>query len=454
MSTDRFTRACARVVTGVLAADSAFHVYWATGATWPAGDDRALSLAVMGFEVPFTTRILVPLAAVLAFAAASVHIRHSRGRRGFLGGLTHLVTLGVAAAAAAQIPLRLAWVLGLGSDAGTTFYWFNLFVYLPLCAALAYDAYRVATDDLTRKALPRTLIAAPMALVLLLAVTAHACRPSFAPPAPTGADSQYAETDLATFHYLREGSGPPLVLIPGGTATTFAWEPQLKALSATHTVYVVDMPGQGYTTLHDDDFAYDLPAMDTAIATFLDAVGLQTTALGGHSWSGGWALSFAQNHPSRVSELVLVASSGLDERDTFSWEMLKYPLVGELTVNLGYTKAALASSVADLFAHKENATDAVAEAMWAPLVVEENRRSIYLLERGLDWSRTEPLLPATSQPTLILWGDEDSVLPVEQAARFAALMPNDRTHVIPGCGHAITLDCPDEVSTLMRTFLS
>ncbi|GIG67192.1 alpha/beta fold hydrolase [Phytomonospora endophytica] len=454
MSTDRFTRACARVVTGVLAADSAFHVYWATGATWPAADDRALSLAVMGFEVPFTTRILVPLAVVLALAATSVHIRHTRGRAGFVGGLTHLVTLGVAAAAAAQIPLRAAWALGFGADTGTVFYWLNLFVYLPLCAALSYDAYRVATDGMTGKALARTVIAVPAVLTLLLAVTAHGYRPSFGPPAPSGLDSHYAETDLARFHYLREGSGPPVVLLPGGTAWAFAWQPQLEALSADHTVYVVDLPGQGYTELRDADFAYDLPAMDTAIGAFLDAVGLRTTALAGHSWSGGWALSYAQNNPERVSRLVLLSSSGLDERDSFSWEMLKYPLVGELTVNLGYTREALVASVPDLFEHKERATPAVAEAMWAPLVVEENRRSVYLLERGLDWGRTEPRLPATAQPALILWGDADSVLPVEQAARFAALMPNDETHVLPGCGHAITLDCPGEVTGLMRTFLA
>lgn len=311
MSTDRFTRACARVVTGVLAADSAFHVYWATGATWPAADDRALSLAVMGFEVPFTTRILVPLAVVLALAATAVHIRHSRGRAGFVGGLTHLVTLGVAAGTAAQVPLRLAWALGLGSDTATPFYWLNLFVYLPLCVALAYGAYRVATDGLSRKALVRTVIAAPMAVVLLA----------------------------------------------GGTAWTFAWEPQLKALSATHTVYVVDMPGQGYTTLHDEDFAYDLPTMDTVIGTFLDAVGLQTTALAGDIRGA------AAGH---------CPSPRTIHRASPSWS-------------------------------------------WSPLPASTN------------WSRTEPLLGGTLQPTLILWGDRDSVLPVEQAARFAELMPNDET---------------------------
>ena len=144
------------------------------------------------------------------------------------------------------------------------------------------------------------------------------------------ARSRFVDTNVARFHYLQEGSGSPLVLLPGGTASTHAWQPQFEALSATHTVYVVDMPGQGYTEPHDPEFGYDLPAMEAAIGAFLDAVGLDRVDLAGHSWSGGWALSYAQSHPDRVNRLILLASSGLDVPDVFSWRVLKTPVVGEL----------------------------------------------------------------------------------------------------------------------------
>jgi pimeloyl-ACP methyl ester carboxylesterase len=79
---------------------------------------------------------------------------------------------------------------------------------------------------------------------------------------------------------------------------------------------------------------------------------------------------------------------------------------------------------------------------------------VYELERGLDWRRTQGRMPATVQPTLIIWGAQDTILPSWQAGHFAELMPHAQTHVIDGCGHAITLDCPDEVTALMGTFLS
>ena len=112
------------------------------------------------------------------------------------------------------------------------------------------------------------------------------------------------------------------------------------------------------------------------------------------------------------------------------------------------------ASIPDLFVHKERATPELAEAMWRPLTARENLRSVYELERGLDWRRTQRRMPFTTQRTLVIWGAQDTTLSSWQAGRLAELVPHTQTHVIDGCGHAITLDCPDEVTALMRTFLS
>lgn len=63
-------------------------------------------------------------------------------------------------------------------------------------------------------------------------------------------------------------------------------------------MYVVDLPGQGYTQLHDRHFDWDLAAMTGAIGTFMDAVGVPRAALAGNSWSGGWALPSLSATPS------------------------------------------------------------------------------------------------------------------------------------------------------------
>ncbi|MEU6238959.1 hypothetical protein ABZ885_38965, partial [Kitasatospora sp. NPDC047058] len=71
-------RTAALVVATVLAADGLLHVYWATGSTWPAADAPSLSRAVLNAEVPFTPRVVLPLAAVLFSGAAVVLARGGR----------------------------------------------------------------------------------------------------------------------------------------------------------------------------------------------------------------------------------------------------------------------------------------------------------------------------------------------------------------------------------------
>jgi pimeloyl-ACP methyl ester carboxylesterase len=444
---DPLTRRAGRIAAAVLGADAMAHLYWLTGATWPFPDERALSIAVLGWPVPFSPPVLIPLAVLLSLAAVAMWLAAVRSRR-----LWRWTAVAVCVAAAVQLPPRIGWALG-AADVEPVFRWLNLGLYLPLCTLLALAAYRVARRDATR-GWTRWGYLVPVVVSSVLAFAAYL--PMTGPdriPSPS-AESRFADTALARFHYLREGSGPPLVLLPGGNAATFEWEPQARVLSADHTVYVVDLPGQGHTVLNDPGFAYDLPAMDAAISSFLDAVNLSRVDLAGHSWSGGWALSFAQRHPERVGRLVLLASSGLAVRDVPTYELLKPPLLGELLVRYGYTEDAVRVSVAGLFGHPERATPALVEAMWQPLTVPANLRATWLLERRLDWRQTEAAMPATRLPVLVVWGTRDTILPVWQADRFARLIPDAQAHVLDGCGHALTLDCPDEVNGLMRAFLS
>ncbi|HEY9371684.1 alpha/beta fold hydrolase [Streptomyces sp.] len=430
-------------VAGLLALDGLAHLYWATGATWPARGERGLSLAVLGGVVSFAPRVVLPLAAVTLLAAACV-LAYTY-RRG--GPLPALVTYAVAAGLLVRGLLGVVWA-GDGA-AGEAFRWLNLLVYTPVCLGFGLAAASLLT---WRSWVRGTALGLPLVLAAVAAYGAYGYAPAER-PAPVLADSRFVETPAARFHYLRQGQGSPVVLVSPGASWSFAWRHQLDLLSRTHTVYVVDLPGQGPTRLKDRTLTWDLNGMTAALGSFLDALGLDRVALAGNSWSGGWALAYAQRHPERVSRLVLLASSGLDEKDPPLWEALKLPLVGELLTHLGAGRDAAASSVRGLFVHKELATDEVVDAAWGPAAVPDNLRSVYRLERGLDWSVTQRALPETRLPVLVVWGRQDGVLPVAQAARFGRLLPDARVRELDGCGHALTLDCPAPVGRLMEEFL-
>ncbi|MFE9635050.1 DUF3995 domain-containing protein [Streptomyces sp. NPDC006463] len=128
-------------LAGLLAADAAVHLYWATGATWPAADERALSLAVLGIETSFGPGAVLPLAAVLLTGATAV-LAHTHGRG---GRATRAVTGAVAAGLTVRGLAGLGWAAGLlDSPPDSPFYALNLLVYTPACLAAAWAATRLA----------------------------------------------------------------------------------------------------------------------------------------------------------------------------------------------------------------------------------------------------------------------------------------------------------------------
>ncbi|MFG2879301.1 DUF3995 domain-containing protein [Streptomyces sp. NPDC048337] len=128
-------------LAGLLAADGLVHLYWATGATWPAADARALSLAVLGIETSFAPATVLPLAALTLAGAAAV-LAHSRGRGGLV---TRAVTGAVAAGMGVRALAGLGWVAGvLDSPAGSAFYALNLALYTPACLGFGWAAARLA----------------------------------------------------------------------------------------------------------------------------------------------------------------------------------------------------------------------------------------------------------------------------------------------------------------------
>jgi pimeloyl-ACP methyl ester carboxylesterase len=278
-------------------------------------------------------------------------------------------------------------------------------------------------------------------------------------PAPQHVDSpylariasEYLDTPLARFHYTRTGRGSPVVLVAGGGQWIYSYRNTIPALAARHTVYAVDLPGQGYTTLKSPGFRYDLEAMAGALGVFLDAVGLRHTAIVGHSWGGSWSLYFAERHPDRVDRLVLIDSTGLDVPSSRDWRPLEYPVVGELVGKL-MRRSDAARTLRKSFAHPVP-SDTVTED-WAPMSRPENRRALWMSQRNLDYSLTQRLMGQMTTPTFILWGGADRFDKPWQAAALADRIPGAGYRVLPGCGHNAHEDCPASANPLIAGFLN
>lgn len=142
-------RARALGVAGVLTVDAGMHLLWATGSTWPAPDERALSHAVLGFSTSFAPRVVLPLAVLLLVAAAVCFGRARWGRHGRMGRVLQWGTVAVTAGLAIRAAAGVVWILGIAVESGGTFYWLNLLVYTPMCLALGLATASIARSGST-----------------------------------------------------------------------------------------------------------------------------------------------------------------------------------------------------------------------------------------------------------------------------------------------------------------
>ncbi len=263
-----------------------------------------------------------------------------------------------------------------------------------------------------------------------------------------------ARTAEVRFSYARAGSGPPVVLVPGAGGWRLTFGAMVAELASRYTVYAVDPPGQGGTRVLGSDFAHDADAVALSIADFLDAVGLSQVAMVGHSWGGGFALRLAELQPERISRLVLLAPAGLDVPDVWEFRLLRLPIVGGLAAR--FTSAAsLRHMLRKSFARPDRMpADEVLRSVAAAIRHEPSlRRDMLRVERSVRWRGTERDLGLVGCPVLILWGDRDRYYPATLLDRFAHRIPGVLTHILPGAGHSLHDDCPEQTYRHLNAFL-
>jgi pimeloyl-ACP methyl ester carboxylesterase len=228
------------------------------------------------------------------------------------------------------------------------------------------------------------------------------------------------------------GEGDPLVFFHGaGTVTGFD---ALLPLAERFRLIVPFHPGYGPSA--DDPTVDDVHDLRRHYLDLLDALGIEELALMGSSMGGWIAANFAADHPERVRRLVLAAPLGLrvDEhptKDIFSIpdeEILGY-LTEDMSVFEGHVPM---PPTPEFLADRYRESTSTARVLWA-------RPYDLKLHRWLHRVR---------MPTLLVWGDADRLIPVEQAAVWADLLPDAEVRRLPGVGHLIFEESREALDTV------
>ena len=248
------------------------------------------------------------------------------------------------------------------------------------------------------------------------------------------------EVEGLPVHYTDRGSGSTVLLVHGFGGDLDNWLFNLEALAQVHRVVALDLPGHGKSDKRLP--ATTLPELAEWLSRFLTERELPRVHAVGHSLGGALVLKLAQQHPEQVQSLTLISSAGLGTEVNGSF------LEGFIAAS---SVATLKPVVQQLFANPGLVSDSVVEAILAYKQQEGVTEALQQLESAVTALQAEgPPPSAPEQPTLVLWGQEDAILPVTHAQA----LPQAQVTVWEGAGHLVQMERAADLNERLLAFLA
>ena len=243
--------------------------------------------------------------------------------------------------------------------------------------------------------------------------------------------------DGVDIYYEVHGSGPPLILTHGYSATSSMWQGQIAALSRHYKLVLWDMRGHGQSDYPENPAAYSEALTIGDIAALLDTVGADKAVVGGLSLGGYMSLAFYRSHPERVRALLIIDTGPGFKKDDArdAWNKRAH----ETAARFDREGLAVLKSMS---AERANVShrDATGLARAARGMLTQRDASVM------------ETLPTIKAPSLVVVGADDT--PFLAASDYmAAKIPGAEKVVIPAAGHAANIDQPKAFNDAVLSFL-
>lgn len=259
-------------------------------------------------------------------------------------------------------------------------------------------------------------------------------------------------------HYHEAGSGPALVLLHGSGPGVSGWSNfrgNFPVFARQFRTVVMDMPGFGKSDRPPFDRAYPRVAADHVLR-LLDGLGIEKTHLLGNSMGGYVAFEFALAHPDRVDRLVGMGPGGLAANILGPEQSEGARRLSDFM--MAPSKEAMEAWVDTMVANKKVVDDALIEERLANALAPGALESAMAIFMSLG-QHPEPVplyarVKGIQAPTLITWGRDDRMLPVEGSLFGFRQMPNAELHLFSKCGHWAQVERKDDFERLVIDFLT
>jgi len=265
---------------------------------------------------------------------------------------------------------------------------------------------------------------------------------------------------INTRYWIDGDQGSPIILIHGIGEYLESWLPSFNALAAQHRVCAVELPGHGRTD-KPLNVSYTVGSLSHFIKDFMAALSIDKAHIVGHSLGGAIGTRVALVHSAAVERLVLVSSAGLGKEVTMMLRISSVPILGELLTRpslsgsaslyktLVHNSAIITDDLIELeyqMSKLPGAQEAFLKTLRANGNIFGQKESMYDVNvRGI---------ATITNPVLVVWGQQDRVIPAAHAEIAAKGFPDVRVHIFDNCGHLPMREFTSEFNGLLLDFLS
>lgn len=303
-----------------------------------------------------------------------------------------------------------------------------------------------------------------LGIVALLVIAFLAARTPDTDPAAMrakygGAPSQFVDLGGGlTVHLRDEGprDAPVIMLLHGSNADLHTWEPWTKELVKQFRVIRYDTIGHGLTGAAPDK-DYGLTAMTQLVGRVADKLAIEQFVLAGNSMGGWVAANYAMQHPERLSGLVLVDAGGApkkgNERGNIGFKLAAMPGIN-VALRQVTPRKIVAQSLEQSVANKAVVTETAVDRYWELLRYPGNREATMIRFATPRIPHDPKALAAIKVPTLIQWGEEDSLIGLDGARFYNEAIPGSTLRSYPGIGHLPMEEAPEKTLTDLKAWLT
>ncbi|MEN3327295.1 MAG: hypothetical protein V7638_2102 [Acidobacteriota bacterium] len=270
--------------------------------------------------------------------------------------------------------------------------------------------------------------------------------------------SFFIDVDGIRVHYQEAGDrlGPALVLIHGFASSTLVWSKVfLRLAEAGYRVIALDMLGYGYSAKPKNG-EYTIAGQAKLLTRLLDALGIPRAIFIGSSYGGAVAATCALDYPDRVEKLILVGA--VNNNQPCEFMLMRFfgsPVLGDIVSPLLIgSRRLLRRRMKRVYdRHAWVMDERRVDARHLPLRAASTHRAIISTVRRWDADRISRDAHLITQPTLLLWGENDREIPLADGERLHTEIPGSRLIVFLNCGHLPHEEYPEAFTNVVNDFV-